>query len=100
LFNLFTVGLFEATRLQIYQVRLEALLLFLNLIITLLESLNQVSKFGYGHFEAMAVIALVVRQVVNFVRLLQEVWNFPRAVVTDKVLDHGASTVSVNIRQI
>ena len=100
LFNLLAVSLLKATCLQIYQVRLKGLLIVLNLIVALLESLNQVAKVGHGHLEVLAVVTLVVRQIVNLVGLLQKDWHFPGAVVTDEVLHHGASAVPMHIGQV
>ena len=72
-------------------------LLSLDLFIAVFETFDKVIKLRDGHLEILPVITLIVCQVVNIKRFIELFLNGPIAIVTSKILNLGASPISVHI---
>ena len=100
LFNFLTDFLLKSTALQVSQVRTEGLRVLLDLIVTLLEAADELSKIGNRHLEILPIVALVICQAVRLKSLLKRFRDSPGAVLAHKRVDLRASAVTVHIREI
>lgn len=69
----------------------------LDLVITSLEAINHLIEIWHWHFEFLTIVTLVIGQVVDLVGGFQHGRHFPDAIIADKVLDHRAPAISVNV---
>ena len=76
---------------------LEIVLIGLDPIVTGFEAIDEFIELRNWYLEFLSVIALIVSEVVNLVRLCKRLWNVPCAIVADKVLDKSGPPVSVHI---
>lgn len=83
---------------QVCQVCLECLRLTLDLLVTIFKSRDEFSQIRHWHLKLLAVITLIICQIVDLLRCVQWLGNFPGSIVTGEVVDLGAATIPLHIR--